>query len=79
MSFKVIDVGKTESLLAETNAIRIHLMLHCESCPWETEDYLHGDKAAYDHVQKTGHKVSGEYGLSVDFIPVAERQTGSQR
>ena len=48
-----------------TYAGRVHLHLSCESCEFETWDYLGGIKEAEAHHKDTGHEMEGEQGSAV--------------
>ena len=44
---------------------RIHLILKCHDCDWNTEDYKKGLVQARDHTRGTGHAIHGEEGRTI--------------
>lgn len=47
----------------------IHVMLKCETCHAEFEDYITGISEAKKHVRETGHTVTGETGYLYRIEP----------
>ena len=41
----------------------VHVIIRCQDCDWQTEDYKTGEAAAAEHALKEGHKVTGEVGI----------------
>ena len=55
----------TENEWGITYATIVHLHLTCQSCDFETWEYIHGVKTAEAHHHETGHEIEGEQGLAV--------------
>lgn len=45
----------------------VHGIMYCQKCDWKEEDYLTALKKARKHVEKTGHKVTGDLGYAVEL------------
>lgn len=46
---------------------RVHVILRCMDCDWDTQDFIEGPKLASKHHNETGHHIVGEYGYAVDW------------
>jgi hypothetical protein len=46
---------------------RVHVIISCMDCDWQTQDYKRGTRKAYEHHRRTGHTVEGEVGDSVKW------------
>ena len=56
----------------------IHFIAQCQGCDWSSEDFLHGQEAATQHAERSGHLVKADAGYAIEYVK-PKRKKAAQR